>query len=191
MKRLLLLLLTATPLAAQTPKSFCWQPGPRSQCRTFALTEFGAGLLVAGNQPDNRWALFQYGLGAVRNVSDKVGLGGAAFATYSEEAITVGLAPRLRYWVSTGLSFDVAPGLIVFQGGSRNLGLNAQVAVNFGPYVSATSTLQLTNRDFRHFARAEWFTGVRLNGTPGAITGLFTPVVTILTYLAFFAPRST
>ena len=194
MRKLALVLLVAAPVAAQTspnPRPFCWQPGPSSRCGAFALTEFGGGLLIAGNQPDHRWALFQYGLGAVKNVSDRVGLGGAVFATYSEEAITVGVAPRFRYWAAPKLSFDLAPGLIVFQGGSRNLGLNAQAAANFGPHVSLTSTLQMTNRDFRHFERAEWFAGVRLNGRVGTITGLATPVLTILAYLVFFAPRST
>ena len=182
------------PVSAQPApprRGFCWQPAPKYACGTFALTEFGSGLLIAGNQPDNRWALFQYGIGAVTNVADNMGVGGAVFATYSEEAITVGIAPRFRIWAAPSLSFDAAPGLIVFQGGSRNLGFNGQLGVNFGPYVSFQTTLQLTDRDYRHFARAEWFAGVRLNGTVGTATGLAVPVLTILTYLAFFAPRST
>jgi hypothetical protein len=185
----LAILTLVPPVSAQ--RRFCWQPAPKHACGTFALTEFGGGLLIAGNQPDNRWALFQYGLGAMANVSDHIGIGGVVLATYSEEIITVGIAPKFRIWVAPSVSFDAAPGLVVFQGGSRNLGFNGQVGVNVGPYVSFQTTLQLTNQDFRHFARAEWFAGLRFNGTVGTATGITVPVLTILTYLAFFAPRST
>ena len=169
--------------------ALCWQALPIDRCRTVLVTEFGGAVRLAGNQPDSRGTLFQYNLGAFRNLSPKAGVGLTLFGTWSESARTAGLAPRVRLWAGRRLSFDVAPGLIVFQGGSRNLGFNGHLAANLGPHLSITSTLQMTDWSSRHFERKEWFVGARLNGKAGTIAGLATPVAAFLAYVAFFAPR--
>ena len=178
MRRLLLLLLI--PAFA----------GPAMAQSTALLTEFGASLLLSSNQPDRRHTLFQYGLGAVRNVSRRIGIGGAILGTWSEGAVSVGVGPRLRYWASPKVSFDLAPGLIVFQGGSRNLGFNAQLAANYGAHLSLATTLQMTDESYRHFRRVEWFAGARLNGKVGTVAGIATPILVFLGYLALYSGSS-
>ena len=194
-----LLLLALTPagvLAAQgrEHRKLCFQSAPLPRCGTSWVTEFGGGVLLSSNRSEAPATLFQWNLGAVKNLNPSAGIGGAAFFTWSESAFTVGAAPRLRYWVSPRVSFDLSPGLIVFQGGSRNLGFNGQLAANFGPHVALTTTLQVTNAgsfvNNRQLHRVDWFAGARLNGKVGAVTGILAPILTFFTYVALFSAYS-
>ena len=188
-----LVLLCAGPTAAQSPapRKVCYQAAPLSRCSLSLVTEFGGGLRLAASQPDSRSSLFQWNLGAVKNVAPGAGIGAAAFFTWSESAYTIGIAPRFRYWATPVLSFDVAPGLIVFQGGSRNLGFNGTLSANYGPHVSATTTVQVTNTGVfehgRQLRQVEWYAGVRLNGKVGTVSGIAAPILTFLGYLILYS----
>lgn len=85
------------------------------------------------------------------------------------------------------VSFDLAPGLIVFQGGSRHLGFNGTLSANYGPHVSATTTVQATNTGVfehgRQLRQVEWYAGVRLNGKVGTVSGIAAPILTFLGFL--------
>lgn len=186
---LILMLAAAGPLAAQSPplRRLCFQAKLRPACAGFVISEFGGSIRVASNHVEDIRSLFQWSLGAVKNVSSTTGIGGAALLTWSEGATAIGVGPRLRYWASYNVSFDLAPGLIVFQGGSRNLGFNGQLAVNLGPHVSLTTTLQTTDDGFRRYRRVGWYAGARLNGKAGAVSGIAAPILTFLGYLALFS----
>jgi hypothetical protein len=176
------------------PKSVCFQSAALPRCEAFVLTEFGGGVRVASNRADSRASLFQWNLGAMKNVSRKAAVGGSAFFTWSESDNAMGIQPRVRYWANPKLSFDVAPGLIVFQGGARLLGFNGVLAANLGPTVALTTTLQITDagefQGNRRLRRAEWFIGARLGGKVGAVTALAAPLLTFLTFLITYSQIS-
>jgi hypothetical protein len=185
------------PGSAQQPaaRTHCFESAPLPSCRNFLLTEFSATFRLASNRADSRGTLFDWKLGAMRNVGARTGLGGAVFLTWSETFLTAGVQPRLRIWADPKLSFDLAPGLIVFQGGSRNLGVHGQVAANYGRFVSLVGTLQVTDAGAFTQAgdkirRSEWFLGARLSGRPGVVTGIAAPILTFIGYLVLYGGSS-
>lgn len=179
--------LTAQP---GPPKGLCFQSAPRPRCSAFLLTEFGAGVRLAADQNDSRATLFEWNLGAIKNVNPRIGIGGSGFFTWSEGFVTVGIQPRLRYWATPRLSIDLAPGLVILQGGARTLGFNGVLATNLGPSVALTTTVQTTDAGVfqgnRRLNRTEWFVGARLGGKVGSVTGLAGPLLTFLAYVILY-----
>jgi hypothetical protein len=187
----------AGPGSAQQPaaRTHCFESAPLPYCRNFLLTEFSGAVRVAANRDDARGTLFDWKLGAMRNAGARTALGGAVFLTWSESFLTAGVQPRLRIWADSKLSFDLAPGLIVFQGGSRNLGVHGQVAANYGRFVSLVGTLQVTDvgaftEAGEKLRRSEWFLGARLSGRPGVVTGIAAPILTFIGYLVLYGGSS-
>ena len=192
---LLVFLTTALPAQGAPARGLCFEPAPVSRCRAFLLTEFGGGVrLAGGGDEDRRGTLFQWNLGAMKNLGPRQALGGAAFFTWSESATSIGIAPRLRRWVSPRVSVDVAPGVIVFQGFDRLIGFNGQLGVNVGRHLAMTRRVQVTHdgrfEGNRSLHRVEWFAGARLNGVPGGVTGIAAPIVTFLFYALLYSQWS-
>lgn len=97
-------------------KAFRFHPGPKSQCGTFAITEF-AVLRRFGSElevPSTERYYVSFDCGLEHNVSDHIAVGGSVFGGLDNSDRTqVGLRLRSRLWLSQSMSVDVAPGLVL------------------------------------------------------------------------------
>ena len=97
-------------------KSFRFHPGPKSQCGTFAVTEFSI-LYRLGSEEEVPGAERYYAsldAGIEHNLFDHLAVGGSIFGGLDDSnRAQVGARARLRYWLSKSASIDVAPGLVL------------------------------------------------------------------------------
>ncbi len=108
------LLVAPSPGWAQAVElaGLCFKGRPMPWCRSFLVTELGYRYRL--NEPEgvsNRTST-TWDVGWMTNRSESLALGGTVFFGVQTSALrTVGLKPRLRRWLTGGLSVDVSAGL--------------------------------------------------------------------------------
>jgi hypothetical protein len=163
----------------------CFESQPLPRCRGFWVTEFGGGVRVSPTVPGSWRGLISWELGGMRNLSRKVAVGGTGFWTLTDQASSLGLRPRMRYWVGDAFSVDIAPGVILVERGRSGLGFSGQVSANVTPTLSLVTTVQSIRAvtysyDTPRPGRIDLFVGARLSGRAGAIAGVVAPLVPFL-----------
>ncbi len=132
--------------AAQAPDSSlgrgCFRGRPRSQCRSFWITEAGYGVRLSSvdqqtsYQPGG-WLLPSVELGGMRNLGGRVAVGASIGAGVLGNAYLTA-KPRIRYWLSPTASLDFAPGLAL-TGSSEIERVTADASLMFGDRVGITA----------------------------------------------------
>jgi hypothetical protein len=92
------------------------------------------------------------------------------------DEIGIGIRPRLRLWMTRAISFDLAPGLILF-GSGAGVGFGGHVALNLADYAAVTA--HVVSRPHAPIAQSSVFVGGRMGGAFGAIFGAFTLVLLV------------
>jgi len=94
----------------------CFRGRPLPACRTFWITEaaYVARLTSQGDVVSNSFENVSASLelGHLVNVSPKVAVG-ASLSANVVSGVTLGVRPRVRYWLNPTTSLDFAPGLLV------------------------------------------------------------------------------
>ncbi|KPK81606.1 MAG: hypothetical protein AMS25_05485 [Gemmatimonas sp. SM23_52] len=122
----------AAPLEAQ----FCFRGRPARECRQFLITEAG----YARGARDG-WLLMSE-LGFMHNLNDKNALGGTVLAGMVSDDVQIGLKLRYRRWLSSKLTLDASPGVILHHGNHRAPGFTGHVGVGYGDYLGLTLLVQ-------------------------------------------------
>jgi hypothetical protein len=174
----LVLLAGAGALTAQTT-GLCFRGRPAPRCHAFLITEFGVNGSTHDNFVDATSAVWELGL--MKNTGSRAAFGATArFAVGAGDRLI--LSPRLRRWMSHGLTLDVAPGVIVWDDRTTGLstaqapGFSGQVTLGYQDLVGVAAGIEIA-----HFARegvggvsgtsAVPFVGARLGSYPGTIAG--------------------
>ena len=174
----LVLLAGAGTLSAQTA-GLCFRGQPAARCRAFLITEFGVNGSTHDNFVDATSAVWELGL--MKNTGSRSAFGGSArFAVGAGDRLI--LSPRLRRWMSHGLTLDVAPGVIVWDDRVTGLsqaqapGFSGQVTLGYQDLIGVAAGIEIA-----HFERsgvgglsgtsAVPFVGARLGSYPGTIAG--------------------
>ncbi|HYI01539.1 hypothetical protein [Hyalangium sp.] len=172
------------PTRKVVPESeVCFRGGPLKRCRGFLLTEFAAymGPTTSYRRPPLN---FIWEAGYMRNLEvHELAVGGALFVVNDEDSRRMlGLKPRLRTWLNPWLSFDVAPGLLLFglKHGTSFIpsypGFNGHVALNFADFAAVSAQLEVLPLTMRSNVNPEGievngFIGLRFGSYPGAAVG--------------------
>lgn len=170
--------------AAQPP--LCFRGRPLPPCDSFLLTEFG----VAFNGSEER--LWSWELGFMKNVGTHDAVGAAAFRIAGPGTVT-GVRARYRRWLTSSVSLDLSPGVIL---GGDVRGFSGQAALNFGDLFALTGYAH-TVRTFTYdpisgqgFPRKQftWYAGARAGSWPGVVIGVGGPLA-LFALLAITCPH--
>jgi hypothetical protein len=124
MRRILIVAAVLTGVAgrlagqapATGPDRFCFQGQPREACRGFMITEAAYSFRPSRNQltttAPGGVVLPSLELGAMRNLSDRVAIGGSV-GTGLLDDLYVAVKPRLRVWLSPEWAADISPGYLL------------------------------------------------------------------------------
>jgi len=152
---------------------------PLARCRWFALSQAGvAARLDAGPgiyEKKSPYVLLDYG--AMKNVADRVALGGNLYVGGDDYRARFGAKARLRYWATSYLALDLAPGILVAGsdqwGGTAGFpGFVAEAGISVTGVVHLTGQMEsvsIRDRYGRHVQDTAWYGGVKLGGEPGVI----------------------
>jgi hypothetical protein len=172
------------PARKVVPESeVCFRGGPLERCQGFLLTEFAAyiGPTTSYRRPPMN---FIWEAGYMRNLDvHDMAVGGTLFVVNDEEPRRMlGLKPRLRTWLKPWLSFDVAPGVLLF-GLQHRTGFipsypafSGHVALNFADFAAVSAQLEvlpltMTSNVNPEGIEVNAFIGLRFGSYPGAAVG--------------------
>src|SRR4030042_5338664 len=104
-----LIMAIAPPLGAH----FLFNPRPAPEARWFAITEFGAVIILNRVEASSREQLLNWELGLMGNLNPRHSLGGTLFISYSKDA-EIYAVPKLRYryWLHPNLNLKDSYGTI-------------------------------------------------------------------------------
>lgn len=175
----------SAPAAAAYKTHWCFRGRPRPTCDNFWLTELG----FAKSMTNDSASLYTWELGRMVNRGTSHALGVGVFlqgrlweGNFSDPQYAImqytpprhefafGIRPRLRLWMNPTISFDLAPGIILF-GSGAGVGFGGHVGLNFGDYIAVTAHVVA-----RPHTRPGVFVGGRMGSAFGAIFGAFTLV---------------
>ena len=164
----------ALPPAAPVPaKSRCFHPAPLERCRTFPITEFGAGSR-AGTE---RSVFIFWDYGFMRNRSASSAVGGSLHMAAGSDLVRFALSGRYRRWLSDGIPLDLAPGIILWDSDGYSMafrpGFMAQAALSVHDVGGAF--VQLEVRDAELGSGPTLRAGVKVGSVVGAAAGLVAP----------------
>lgn len=156
------LLMPATPLAAQ---GFCFHGRPQDRCSAFLVTEAGAALSVPTDDDLN----FTFQTGVLFNVGPRSAVGGVLLGGAFQNDARLGARIRYRHWLTSRLTLDVAPGLLVVNDAftSREPGFSGEVSIGYGEWAAVTTQLEILPFEFATETRG--FFGLKLGSYPGAV----------------------
>ena len=152
----------ATP--PEVPNTICLRSRPAAWCRAFVLTEVGFNSAQYGPRPYNEYVI-QYEAGAMLNVTSRDAVGGTIVFDGPHKE-NWGVAARYRRWITYGMSFDVAPGVLLvedFRG--RRARLTADVSLNLGGWLAGSARGESDDDGGRAGV------GAKLGQLPGLIVG--------------------
>ena len=165
--------------AAEQPTHGCFRGRPSPPCNNFWLTEAGVAARLAGNQPYQSAPLFTWELGWMHNHGTRRALGIAAFGQAGGDMAAAGIRPRLRLWMNSTMSLDIAPGIALIGSGGAP-GFSGHVGLNLGDYAAATVhvvALRPRTYDTNRSMRTAVFVGGRFGSVPGTVAGVGGPLV--------------
>ncbi len=134
------LLCSVATVAAQAPSAvtaadqWCYRARPRSECRSFFVTN--SGPYVQMGALDFDLIRLNIDLGAMVNVSSSDAFG-ASWSIFGQSGDNVAMGPALRWrrWLGRTRSLDVAIGTTVFAGSSESLDVGSiQGLVKYNPF---------------------------------------------------------
>jgi hypothetical protein len=128
--------------AVDEPASLCFRGGPRSECSSFLITEFGYA---------ERQLLF-WEVGWMKNVGGRLALGGTLLkAPFADQGL--GLKPRVRVWLASDLSLDVGAGLL-FESEEMDQGFTGHVGFNIADMLQPYAQVEVVKDKWRGTDRA-------------------------------------
>lgn len=152
--------LNADSASVRTPKQLCFKGAPIDRCRYFMLTEYSrTGDEYGGGEGTGHKNNIE--LGVMRNLDERSAVGMSVF-TGVEDRPHRGVAVRYRRWLNSGVSVDLAPGVMA-AGGGDGLRLTGTAAFSLADYVAVF--VQGETGDNTVTA------GVRVGALPGLIAG--------------------
>lgn len=166
--------------AAEQPAHGCFRGRPSPPCNNFWLTEAGVAARIADNQPYESAPLFTWELGWMHNHGMRRAFGIAAFGQAGDGMAAVGIRPRMRLWMNSAMSLDVAPGIALYGSDGGAPGFSGHVGLNFGDYAAATVhvvALRPRTFDTNRSMRTAVFAGGRFGSVPGTVAGVGGPLV--------------
>lgn len=184
----IVLLVTCLALAralqaqsAEPADQLCFHSRPQDRCDWFLVTEAGFIRRLAPDYPF-RELMGTGALGAMRNVGERTAVGGALVVhTNFDDRVRIGVTPRLRRWVGSGLSVDAAAGPVFSTTDGRGAsawGFTGQVGVNVGGWVTLRTQLDYVPAGDRYGGLSDpfhWSIGASAEsylGAAGIIAGL-------------------
>ena len=146
-----------------TQQDFVLRGRPLAEAKGFAISQVGfLGRATDGPFHFDSKTLLTVDLGAMRNVSRRVALGGNLYVAGDDDHVHFGPKVRVRYWITRDLSADLAPGLVWWGGTADDLEFPAWVgetSVNIDDILILTAEVESVR--------------VRSNGSEKQETSLF------------------
>jgi hypothetical protein len=181
MRRILVLLpLLATPSAGALSGQVCFRGRPEPECGSFFITEIGFAIRLTQEPLDE--GLVSADLGYMVNLSDDWAVGGTLYAAFEDFTdpmpdARVGAKARIRRWFKPWLSFDVAPGIMRYNGGQggEELALTSQFSLSFRDQLVLT-----TQFDYLHYKGNKvlaWYAGLRFGSQPAVAVALLSVLI--------------
>jgi hypothetical protein len=162
----------------------CFRGRPQPSCGSFWLTEFGGAVRVGSGEFADFRGSITWEVGRMKNMGHKYALGAAAFLESRALTPSVGIRPRVRLWLSSGNSVDIAPGIVVASPGTGPT-FSGHVSFNMSDYVALTvqvvgvkdDTYGLTNGSPNgavsgRSTRMVLLAGGRLGAKPGVVSAI-------------------
>jgi len=166
--------------ATRKPSPFCFRARPRPACSGFAVTTFGAYVVVAGNANHDTPLRAVADWGLMFNVSDRDAIGASLLASLDEAGFAAGPMVRYRRWLPPARSLEVAVGIPVTTGEDVQRG-SVLGLVRWSPshWFAVAARPEILRRLTyvcgpsacvpEHLSRARLSVGAELGEVPGAV----------------------
>jgi len=174
-------------LACQAQGQVCFRGRPTPQCRSFLVTEFGAGFRIGGDSkwPQDTWADIE--LGWMYNLSEKYAAGATGYMAFDPhyEDIRFGLKLRGRRWLNDSFSLNASGGALLH--GGRKFSedfpsFTGHVDLNYKDYVAPFVGVDvLRNEDGSH---THWHGGARFGYIAGSGMAVAAGAILVLATVA-------
>lgn len=155
--------VVADPVESPKPSrgGDCFRAQACPKCDSVFLLEFAVG---SSSERCGVGGFFSGGIGMLRNLSSRYGLGATLFYEGDDCGGRFGIRPRLRIWLAEQVGLDFAPGVILGEDGDVSPGrfpsFSGQIALDCGGLIAPFYQVDLL-RD-RNRTRSDSFAGLRM-----------------------------
>ena len=172
---------------ASAPRSHAMTSGPLPNTRSFMITQAGIAARVdAGSPLYNKGGMYALtDLGWMRNVSQRLAVGGDMYVGGDDYRLRLGPKLRFRYWVSRTVSVDLAPGVLLagdedWNGEAHFPGFVGEASMSRNDVLLTVEveSISISDRYGAEDQDTSWYIGGKVGGVPGMV-GVFAGIIVL------------
>ena len=162
----------------------CLRARPLPKCKSFWITEAGVFYRLIHEPKLEGNYYFTGELGHMINRNERSALGGTIFlGVNTEESYRLGLKPRYRRWISSKLSLDFSPGILLLGDDDSYKpdlpGFTGHIGLCYEDWLVLTTQLEIIH--FKRFGTdVAWYGGAKLGSYPGLAVFIGLPIAALI-----------